>query len=192
MRLRYSVRALLIAVALSAPVSLYLVEYLRTRHDYVLPTPTEYTALIRELTTRMSRDGVAVVKSRASVHAQSLAKRCPPLGIAYWESQAMNVKPGMHKLALYRHLPNQSIGTSFLVPQNDTQVMVYAVDSQLAAICEVTIESGAGVNSLVRVVKFHGFAEHNLAFDEWGSLDAEQLRFDDDNHALVVFGEDGV
>ena len=145
----------------------------------------------------MAKAGIAHVKKNATVHAQALATRSPPRGLDYWESRATKVLPGMHELALKRQLPNATIGTSFLVPWKNTQVLVYAVDSELAAICEVTVDAttvgpkSAGPNSLERVVRFHGFTEHGLAFDEWGSLDAETLDFDEQGRAIIRFGADG-
>lgn len=190
MRFQFSIRTALVAVALLAPICFYIADYLTKRQDFVLPTPTEYSAWLKMREEQMAEDGIVLAKKKASVHAQALVARCPPLGIDYWEARAKEVEPGMHDLALTRQVPNANIGTSFLLPGKGTQVIVYAVDSELAAICEVA-ETGVGPNSIFRVVKFHGFAKHNLAFDEWNSLDAKELTFDADDKVHVVFGSDG-
>lgn len=193
MRLQFSIRTALVAIALLAPFCIYVADYLRRRQhpDFVLPTPTEYAAMVREWKTRQHVRGIATVpaKKMPSAHAQDLVDRFPPLGIEYWESKSENVEPGMHEWALYRYVPPANRGISFLRPHKGTQVFVYAVDSELAAMCEVTVEGGSGPDSLVRVVKFHGFAEHNLACSEWGSLDAKEIVFDDQDKGTVLFAE---
>lgn len=193
MRFQFSIRTALVAVALLTPLCFYIARYLEKRPDFVLPTPAEYAAKLKEWEAQSAARGTVTVptKKKPSEHAQDLVASFPPLGIDCWEAKAKNVEPGMHEWALYRHVPSANIGISFLRPGKDTQILVYAVDSELAAMCEVTVEGGAGPSSLVRVVKFHGFARHNLACDEWGSLDAKDMTFADDDQAKLIFANNG-
>ncbi|EMI19117.1 secreted protein [Rhodopirellula maiorica SM1] len=189
MRFQFSIRTALVAIALLAPLCLYVAACLKKRPDFVLPTQAEYAAKLKEWETQSVSRGTATVptKKTASQHAQDLVANFPPLGIEHWEATAKHVESGMHEWALYRHLPSANIGISFLRPGKNTQVLVYAVDSEFAALCEVTVEGGTGPSSLTRVVKFHGFAKHNLACDEWGSLCAKDMTFNDDDDASLVF-----
>lgn len=195
MRFQFSIRAALVVIALIAPLCIYIADYLRKRNhpDFVLPTPAEYAAKLQEWESKNAARGTVTVatKKTKSAHAQDLVDSSPPLGIEYWKARAKSIEPGMHAWALYRHLPPANIGTSFLRPEKNTQVFVYAVDSELAAMCEVSVESGVGPISINRVVRFHGFVKHNLACDEWGSLSPGEIDFDDDDQATILFASDG-
>ena len=194
-RFQFSIRTALVAITLLAPLCIYIGDYLmkRSHPDFVLPTPSEYAEILKEWQLQNAARGTVTVptKKKPSAHAQDLVESFPPRGLEYWKSQAKKIEPGMHEWALYRHVPPANIGTSFLRPQKNTQVFVYAVDSELAAMCEVTVKAGTAPSFSSQVVRFHGFVEHNLAYDEWGSLDADKITFDDDDQARVTFVVDG-
>lgn len=112
----------------------------------------------------------------------------PPRGIEYWRQQAAMVEPGMTTYALFKYVPNASSSGSWLIPNKDetTQVFYYAVDSQYAALCEMTASDGTQSQRVVRMV---GFFPHNLQFTDSRTLNLTNLDLKNPREPIVSFGE---
>ena len=184
-RLRFSLRTILVGVPIAAVAFLLAARYLERRVDYVDPPDYGKSALLTQ--AEVDRFVKESNKGR-DVYASELLLSHPPLGITYWQQQAAKLEPGMTSFALFKYVPSASMSGSWQIPRSigeTTQVFYYAVDSEYAALCEMTTY-GPGSP---RIVKMLGFYSHDLRFTDDGSLNISKLDILSGPKPIVVFAD---
>ena len=182
--LQFSLRSILIAVLCAAFISLLGSWYMKRRVDYV--DPPSYAQWRQPTQSEIDRL-IAESKKGSDVYVTEISEQHPPRGIEHWRQQADELRPGMTTFALLKYIPAASPRGSWLIPRSSggtTQVFYYAVDSEYAALCEMTAIDGT---RSPRVVKMLGFYSHQRQFTDFGALNITKLDIKSGPEPIVVF-----